>query len=80
MAKTTILEEPLREFCKTLVNLDDRYGINCCFWFAKEEITFPSALKLAFICFASSSRVPLNDIIKSRSLLRSGAPYSLRSC
>jgi hypothetical protein len=67
VASTTIFEEPLREFYNTRVSFDDLYGINCCFWFANEDITFPRALRLALICLASSSLVPLEVVLLTRS-------------
>lgn len=36
--------------------------MNYCLLFAKEDMTFPNALKLAFICLASSNLAPLEVV------------------
>lgn len=36
--------------------------MNGFFWLAKEDMTFPSALKLALMCLASSSLAPLEVV------------------
>ena len=71
VARRTIFESALREFVKMRVSLELRYGIKSAFWvpalrpllgdepeFARQEITFPRAVRLELICLASSKRIP----------------------
>ena len=60
----------LKEFVNILVNFEDLYGMNYCpifFGFARLLMTLPSALKLLFICLASSNLIPEECVYRTRS-------------
>lgn len=77
MQRTTILEFKLRLFVNALVSFDDRYGMNDYEPDASPLTTLPSAERLAFMCFASSSRTPVEVVRRTLSLPARSASTSL---
>lgn len=64
----TILDSRESELVKTLVNLEDLYGMNWLEPVARPETTLPNADRLALMCFASSNLTPVEVVLRTRSL------------